>query len=100
MITFRLPKQSQYPKYIYCGNERYKVKFKKNLNCFGITDAGARTITIKSNLSPRALLATFVHELLHVIEFETPIKIKHKKVYALEAAVVELLIDNFLMSGK
>jgi len=100
MMTFKIPTQRKYPKYIYYGTERYRLIFKKNLDCYGVTDANARTITIKDGLSPRALLATFIHEVIHLMEFETPLKIKHKSVYKLEKALVELLIDNFLIVGK
>lgn len=96
MVEFRLPKQNQYPKRIYFSNECYRIKFKKGLNCFGITDSEKKLITIKDGLSPRELLNTVIHELLHVIEFERPIKIKHKKIYKWERAIAELLIDNFL----
>lgn len=96
MKTFKLPRQSQYPKTVQFGIEVYKLKFKKGLDCYGYTDSGTKTITIKDGLSPRMTLATYVHELLHVIEFEHPLKLKHKTIYKLEAAIVELLLDNFL----
>lgn len=96
MISFKLPRQSQYPRKIYYTNECYKVIFKKKLDCYGITDPQTKTITIKDGLSARQLLSTFIHELAHVVEFERPLKIKHKDVYKLETAIVELLLDNFL----
>lgn len=93
--VFRLPTQAQYPKKIYFSNEVYTIKFVKKLDCYGETDASKKTITIKDGLAPRALLCTVLHELLHVVEFEFPLKIKHKDVYDLEKALSELLIDNF-----
>ena len=92
----KLPKASAYPKKIYFANECYKIKFKKGLDCYGTTNAHKRLITIKSGMSRRSTLATFIHELLHMIEFEAPLKLKHKMIYKLERAIVEIMIDNFL----
>lgn len=96
MKIVRLPIQRTYPKTISFGLETYKIKFSKRLKCYGMTDPETKTITIKAGLSPRLTLTTFIHELLHVVEFEHPLKISHKMVYELEKALVELLIDNFL----
>ena len=85
-----------YPKKIYFQGECYKVQFKKRLGCYGETNAKRKTIHIHSGMSPRETLATFIHELLHVVEFEGPVKLKHKTVYKLERAIMELLLDNFL----
>lgn len=96
MKRIRIPKRSAYPTKIYYQSECYKVKFKRNLDCFGKTDGNRKEIVIKANLSARETMATLVHELLHVIEFETPIKLKHKNIYKLERAIVDMLLDNFL----
>lgn len=96
MKTTKLPLQKHYPKKIYFTNECYTVIFRKGLGHYAETDSDKKTIVIKDGLSPRMLLSTFVHELIHVIEFERPLKIKHKKVYELEISLVELLLDNFL----
>lgn len=96
MVSISLPKQSQYPKAVYFGTEIYKLVFKKGFDCYGETDWEKKTITIKAGLSPRQILSTFIHELLHVIEGEQPLKIKHSDVYSLERAILEILLDNFL----
>lgn len=96
MKAINLPLQKSYPKQIHFSDCVYKILFKKNLKCYGETDAEKKTITIKSGLSPRQTLHTFVHECLHVIEFEHPLKITHAMVYELEKAIVEILLDNFL----
>jgi hypothetical protein len=96
MKTISLPLPGAYPKRIYFANECYKIRFNKRLKCYGITDAETKTITIKAGLSPRAFLETLIHELLHVIEFEMPLKMRHKKVYKLERAITNLVLDNFL----
>jgi hypothetical protein len=76
--------------------ETYRIKFKKGMKCLGLTDAGDKTITMRSDMSPRELFATFIHELLHAMQFEHGIKIKHKSIYKYEKAIVDLLLDNFL----
>lgn len=96
MVRIKLPTQKQFPKKIYFNDACYAVVFKKDLDCFGETDPNNKRIVVKDGLSPRALLATVIHELLHVIEFEKPMKLKHKDVYKLEQSILELLIDNFL----
>lgn len=96
MKNIKLPLPKSYPKEIQFSDTAYKIVFKKNFYCFGETDPVKKTITIKSDLSPRNTLTTLIHELLHVIEFEYPVKLKHKTVYKLERAIVEILLDNFL----
>lgn len=97
MISIKLPSQKDYPKKIYIQAVCYRVIFKKNFAHFGETDGDRKVITIKAGLKPRAMLTTFIHELLHVIEFERPsTNLKHSQVYALEESIMELLLDNFL----
>lgn len=96
MKKVKLPRQCKYPKSIYFKNEQYEVQFKTKLGCYGKTDGTRKKITIKKAMSERETLSTFIHELLHVIEFETPIKLKHKTIYKLEQSIMELLLDNFL----
>jgi hypothetical protein len=91
----KLPKQKDL-KEIHYDNETYRIIFKKNVDFFGETDPGKKIITIRDGLPPRLLLATLVHEILHVIEFEYPVKIKHKVIHKLEEGLVEILLDNFL----
>ncbi len=96
MKTFRLPLQKSYPKKIHFGSEVYLIKFKKGLSCYGMTDSEKKVITIKDGLGAYQLFTTLIHEIIHVIEFETPIKIRHKTVYKLEKGIVEILLENFL----
>lgn len=94
--TFSLPEQSAYPKQIHFSDTVYSIQFKKNIDCYGYTDPEKKLIVIKAGISERQTFATMIHELLHMIEFEHPVKLKHKTVYKLEAAIMELLLDNFL----
>lgn len=54
----------------------------------------SKQIAIKSGQSERELFKTFVHEVLHAVEFERGIKMPHKTVYQLEDAVFYLLFHN------
>lgn len=96
--TLRLafPEQHTYPDTIYFKKESYRLIFVRGLDCYGETDSGEKTIKIKKGLSPRETFSTLIHELLHVIEFEAPVRIKHRTVYKLEKALFNLLVDNFL----
>jgi hypothetical protein len=93
-----LPKASQYPKRIYVKGEVYKVTFTTKIKHFGDTDSETKVIRIRSGMSKRETFKTFLHELLHAIEFECDFKstLKHSQIYDLEDAIFELLIDNFL----
>lgn len=92
----KLPNPANYPASVYVTNESYRIVFSSKLQDFGICDPEKKTITIKSGMSDRETFNTLVHELLHAIEFEHGLKIKHKMIYKLEKAIVEMLVDNFL----
>lgn len=92
----KIPNIKDYPKTIHLRGETYKIRFVKKLGCMGETDAIKREIRIKAGMSKNETFRTAIHELLHFLEFEFPVKIKHKTVYKLEKAVFQLLIDNFV----
>lgn len=91
-----LPEQKNYPKKVFVTNEYYRIQFCKRMKDFGLTDPVKLVIKIKAGMSKRETFCTFIHELIHAIEFSHNIKIKHKTVYKLERALFELLVDNFL----
>lgn len=91
----RFPRQDQYPKFIYLRGERYKLRFIKNLADLGETDSETQTIKIRSGMSKNETFRTVIHEILHVVEFEWPVRLKHKTVYQLEEAIFSLIMDNF-----
>ncbi len=92
----RVPEIKDYPKQIYLRGSIYKVVFVKNMADLGETDWAKKTIRIKAGMSKNETFRTFLHELLHFLEFEWPIKLKHKQVYKLEKAIFQLIIDNFI----
>ncbi len=92
----QIPRKRDYPKVIYLRDDVYRVVFVKNLKPIGQTDATKKVIRIRAGLSRNETFRTFIHELLHVLEFSWPLKIKHKTVYKLEKALFQLFIDNFV----
>jgi hypothetical protein len=92
----KLPKPSQYPKKVFLRGESYRIVFVKNLEHIGETDPAKKVIRIRAGMSDNETFRTLVHELLHFLEFEWPVKIRHKQVYKLEKAIFQLIIDNFV----
>lgn len=92
----RIPKPSQYPKRVHLKGETYKIKFVKGLKDLGNTDASKNLIRIRKGMSNTETFKTVIHEILHLLEFEWPIRLKHKTVYKLEEAIFSFLLDNFL----
>lgn len=92
----KLPQISKYPKKVYVKGAVYRIKFVKGLQDLGNTDSGKNLISIRAGMSKNETFRTFIHELLHLLEFEWPVRLKHKTVYKLEEAIFALLMDNFL----
>lgn len=92
----QIPKIEDYPIQIYLRGSTYKIVFVNNLKDIGVTDPSARVIKIRAGMSKNETFRTFLHEILHFLEFEWPVKLTHKQVYKLEKAIFQLLLDNFL----
>lgn len=93
----------KYPKTIEVGRDIYKIKFVKKFKdgvTLGETDPEKLEIRILKGMSKRETLSCFIHEVIHALEFSHEIGIKHKLVYQLERAALELILDNFLYPGK
>ena len=94
----RLPNIRKYPKVVHITPEvDYQVKFVRKLDKKerGVCDPSDYTIKILLGMSPEETFKTFIHELIHACENEYNIKISHKAVYKLEAAIGNILIMNF-----
>lgn len=92
-----------YPSKIKVGLSTYHVVIIPNLGgdgTNGFCDTDNKIIALNKGQKTSAMFSTFIHELLHSIETEHRIKLKHKKVYALEAALAQVLMDNFNISAK
>lgn len=53
-----------------------------------------RVIRIKRGLGRQETFKAFIHEVLHALDFEYPIGMKHKHIYALDDAIFQLLRLN------
>lgn len=74
----------------------YTVLFvdKLDIDNMGVCDPNTRQILILLGMSTKDTLATFIHELLHAMEFEHGIEIPHKAVHQLDVAIESLLRLN------
>lgn len=93
MIKF--PSQKEYPKKIYIKSEIYTIVFTNKITDYGDCDSVKRRIRIRKGMSKRETFSTFVHEVLHAFAFEGGFRLRHKLLYKLERAIVELIWDNF-----
>lgn len=96
----KIPALNQYPKEVLVRDEHYKVIFvgtldRKDKNKMGLCDPEEHTIKIKMGMSATETFNTFLHEVLHAMEFEYNLKISHKLVYQLELAISNFLFNNF-----
>ena len=94
-----LPSMKKYPKEIVIGEHVWKVKFVNRPLKWGAGQCSSRPrqilINMKANSNKYELFRTFIHEVLHAIEFEHEKRINHKTIYFLETAIADLLLRNF-----
>ena len=90
--------QHSLPRAIYINENFWKVRYaeviKKQPMCQGLCIPHRREILIKLSLSPRERVITFMHELLHAIDYEYDLKIPHALVYGLEEPLANFFIEN------
>jgi hypothetical protein len=94
----KLPSIRQYPKEIHFGDETYTIRFIrkfKDKDTLGECDPSEKEIRIKLGIGRKETLKTVIHELCHLLEFETPCTLHHETIYKLEDAIFELLTKNF-----
>lgn len=90
-----------YPSKIKVGKSTYRVKLVPHIEEIngnvtrGYCESEEKLITLLSTQNEKDLFSTFIHELLHAIEAEHKVKLKHSLVYALETPVAEALLRNF-----
>jgi hypothetical protein len=94
----QLPQIRKYPREVRVKDETYQVKFVRKIkgerSTLGECDPESRTIRIKLGQSLAETFATFIHEVLHAIEFEYEIKISHRAIYLYEKGIADLLLAN------
>lgn len=95
-------RQRDYPREIVVGDQVWEIRFVRGIAgtattvTLGLCDPSEHVIYIKQGLKPTERLATFVHEVLHAIEYEYNIEIAHKLVHLLDEPIAKLIIDNYL----
>ena len=86
------------PKVVLIGQARvkYKVVMVKDKKWAGKCSSKKRKIYLckELNRSNEELLSTFIHELLHAIEFESHIPVKHRVIYQFEAGLLQFMLNN------
>lgn len=103
MKDWKGPRQKDYPKEIVVGDSIYRVRFVRAIGdapkgsekeTLGLCCPGEKEILVKQGLGALERFSTFVHELLHAVEFEYEIEIPHKLIYQLELPLTKLILDN------
>ena len=87
-----------YPKEILIGETVWRVRFVRKFrgepNTVGLCCEANETIYIRQGLGRVETFKTFLHELLHAVEFEHKIEIPHKLIYQLELPLTLLIFQN------
>lgn len=96
----RLPSRRKYPRELHIGDETYSIRIVDKIpgeksDVYGICDPGNHVIYIQNGLTKSQMFRTFIHEVLHALECEHDIKIKHEQIYQLEKAIGDLFLANF-----
>lgn len=92
-------KRRDYPKELHIESEIYRIKFVrkfKDKSTVAEADPESKEIRILCGQTHDETLKCFIHEVLHTLEFENDLDIKHKLIYALEKPIFNFLRDNFL----
>jgi hypothetical protein len=92
----KLLNKKDYPVSIKIGplGVDYKIEFVNDKKWFGKCSQKKQTIWLNSKLKKPQLFMTFIHEVLHAIEFELGLKVKHKTIYGFEDGLYNFLLDN------
>ena len=88
---------SQYPNSMLVGDSVWAVKLVRKIeqsSAYGACDPQVKTIYLEMAQSRKEMMSTFLHELIHAIEIEYGLTIRHKLVGNLEVAFLNLLAEN------
>lgn len=94
------PPMRSYPKSIYVGHREWRVVFKPNVGMtgkrhnWGLCNNEEKTIYIKTKLDGYNRFVTFVHEVIHAVEYEYGFDIPHKLVECMDVGIANLLLVN------
>lgn len=95
------------PRQFWIGEDHWRVKFVKEIapldgkgrRTLGLCDGDDHIIYIVTGLKKVERTATFIHELIHALDFSHKLNIPHSIVYDLDKHVTEFLFDNWLRSA-
>lgn len=86
------------PKKVKIGGLEFSVKERKNElrdnKRSGSSCGNTQEIVIDSDISQQFKETTFIHELIHQIDFVYNIGLEHQQVFLLEAGIYALIKDN------
>lgn len=90
------------PASVLVNKKRYRIKLTarpprhpNGYECDGICLYDQKEIRLHREQTGRALISTFLHELLHAIQHEYRIKgLQHHVIYALEGPLADFFSDN------
>jgi Zn-dependent peptidase ImmA (M78 family) len=82
------------------GEHTYKAAWCERIegkDTLGYCDDEAKVIYVKDNQNLDECFSTILHELVHAMNHEYGMKLKHTQVYKLERALADLLVKNGLI---
>jgi hypothetical protein len=86
------------PDKVKIGGLHYEVKEEKNLirdnKASGISCGNEQVIKLDTDISDQLKETTFIHEVLHQIDFVYNIGLEHQQIFQLEAGIYAFLKDN------
>ena len=94
------PGARKYPDTWYVNENPWSLKFVKRIpgqpqSDLGNCDPSDSTMRIRLKQTRREYFQTFMHEVLHAIEFEYDMKIPHNVVHDLEEPLARFIEENF-----
>ena len=93
------------PDEVQIGCHTWAVKFKERDNTegfYGLCQSDTQTITLRAGMVPSMALETFVHEVLHALDFTyNGLSLGETKVHNLAVYLTAFLMENgFLTNGQ
>ena len=90
------------PSKVKIGGLEYNISIEENMTRdrarYGESCGNKHEIKIDPSSSQQLQETTFIHEILHQIDFVYNIDLKHEQVYALEAGIYAFLKSNSLVT--
>jgi hypothetical protein len=86
-----------YERTIIIGRREWAVRVVERINednDYGECDDAKSTITLRIDKNRRRMAETYIHELLHAIEYTYKVNIRHRVINKLERALVAYLVRN------